>query len=254
ELPSFRQRFVVRCDTVQSVRFSPDGQYLAVSTLSGLVKIWSTSTDREVATLAHMGDGLYHSLAFSDDGRALAISGERKVRVWNLAGTPERQALAGHSGGVTSVAFSPDGTRLASASKDQTVRIWDPATGRLFRTLSGYSHRVETAAFSPDGRMLATGDRGGRIRLWDTRSWAELDAPRGEQPGEMLCVVFSPDGKMLAGSGDNGLTIWRLSPGEHAGDDQRQPTFEPMVRLPVPLAASLAFSPDSELVAFVYKF
>src|SRR5262249_53961225 len=147
------------------------------ATLSGLVKIWSISTDREVGTLTHPGDGLYHRLAFSDDGRALAMSGERKVRVWNLAGTTERRAPGGHSGGVTSVAFSPDGTRLASTSKDRTVRIWDPVTGRLCRTLSGYSDRVETAAFSPDGRMLATGDRGRRIRLWDTRSWAELDGP-----------------------------------------------------------------------------
>jgi WD40 repeat protein/tRNA A-37 threonylcarbamoyl transferase component Bud32 len=254
ELPSFRQRFVVRSDTVQNVRFSPDGQYLAASTLSGMVKIWSTSTDREVATLAHAGDGLYHALAFSDDGRALAVSGERKVRVWNLAGTTERQALAGHSGGVTSVVFSPDGTRLASTSKDQTVRIWDPATGRLCRTLPGYSHRVETAAFSPDGRMLATGDRGGRIRLWDTRSWAELDAPRDEGLGEAISVAFSPDGNHFAGSGDKGMTIWRLTPGGQTGDDPPRPTFEPTIRLPVPLAMCVAFSPDGGLVAFVHKF
>jgi WD40 repeat protein len=254
ELPSFRQRSVVRWDTVQAVRFSPDGQYLAAATLSGLVKMWSTSTNREVATLAQAGDGLYHTLAFSDDGRALAMSGERRVRVWNLAGTSERQALAGHPGGVTSVVFSPNGTRLASTGKDQSVRIWDPATGRLCHTLSGYSHRVETAAYSPDGRMLATGDRGRRIRLWDTRSWAELDGPRGGDIGEALSVAFSPDGKYLAGSGEKGMTIWRLSPGRRAGEDGPRPTFELMVRLPVYAAACVVFSPDGGLVAFIHRF
>ena len=198
ELPSFQQRSVMRWDSVQKVHFSPDGQYLAAATISGLVKIWSTSTNREVATLTQSGDGLYHRLAFSDDGRALAMSGERKVRVWNLAGTTERQALAGHSGGVTSLVFSPDGTRLASTSKDRTVRIWDPLTGRLCRTLSGYSHNIEAAAFSPDGRLLATADWGGRIRLWDTRSWGELGGPRDENMGQISCVAFSPDGKSLA--------------------------------------------------------
>jgi serine/threonine protein kinase/WD40 repeat protein len=192
ELPSFRQRSIVRWDSVQEIRFSPDGQYIAAATITGLVKIWSTSTDREVATLSHGGDGLYHSLAFGDDGRALAMSGERKVRVWNFAGTTERQALAGHASGVTSVAFSPDGMRLASTSKDRTVRIWDPVTGRLCRTLSGYGDDIEAAAFSPDGRMLATGDWGGRIRLWDTRSWAELGAPRDEDMGGDLLRDVQP--------------------------------------------------------------
>jgi WD40 repeat protein len=254
ELPSFQRRSVVRWDTVQKVDFSPDGQYLAAATISGLVKIWSTSTNREVATLTQSGDGLYHRLAFSDDGRALAMSGERRVRVWDLAGTPERQALAGHSGGVTSVAFSPDGTRLASTSKDRTVRIWDPVTGGLCRTLSGYSHNTETAAFSPDGRILATGDWGGRIRLWDTRSWAELGAPRDENLGGISCVAFSPDGKSLAGSGEKGMTIWRLSPGERTGADRPRPTFELMVRVAASMSVCFAFSPDGELVAFVYQF
>jgi serine/threonine protein kinase/WD40 repeat protein len=254
ELPSFRRRSVVRWDTVQEVRFSPDGQYLAATTISGLVKIWSTSTDREVATLTQSGDGLYHLLAFSDDGRALAISGERKVRVWNLAGTTERQVLAGHSGGVTSVVFSPDAMQLASTSKDRTVRIWDPVTGRLCRTLSGYNHNIEAAAFSPDGRMLATGDWGGRIRLWDTRSWAELGAPRNENLGQISGVAFSPDGKYLAGSGEKGLTIWRLSPGARTGHDLPRPTFEPIVRVPVAMSVCLAFSPDGKLVAFVHQF
>src|SRR5262249_29614968 len=57
ELPSFRQRSVVRGDTVQAVCFSADGQHLAAATVTGEVKIWSTTTSREVATLMHPGDG-----------------------------------------------------------------------------------------------------------------------------------------------------------------------------------------------------
>jgi serine/threonine protein kinase/WD40 repeat protein len=254
ELPSLRQRSVVRWDSVQEAHFSPDGRYLAAATLSGLVKIWSTSTDREVATLRQSGDGLYHCLAFSDDGRALAMSGERKVRVWDLAETTERRALAGHSGGVTSAVFSPDGAQLASTGKDRVVRIWDPATGRLCRTLSGYNHSIEAAAFSPDGRMLATGDWGGRIRVWDARSWAELGAPRDEDLGEISCVVFSRDGKYLAGSGEKGMKIWRLSPGEGTGGDRPRPMFEPVIQVPGSMFVCAAFSPDGKLVAFVHEF
>src|SRR5262249_29254044 len=107
ELPSFQQRSIVRWDTVQKVHFSPDGQYLAAATISGLVKIWSTSTNREVATLTQSGDGSLHWLAFSDDGRALAMSGERTVRVWDLAGTTERQGPPGPVGGCAGARLQP---------------------------------------------------------------------------------------------------------------------------------------------------
>ena len=67
-------------------------------------------------------------------------------------------------------------------------------------------------------------------------------------------MAFSPDGKYLAGSGEKGMTIWRLSPGERTGEDRPRPTFEPMVRVPVPMAVCVAFSPDGGLVAFVHEF
>jgi WD40 repeat protein len=124
----------------------------------------------------------------------------------------------------------------------------------LCHTLSGYIRNVEAAAYSPDGRMLATGDWNGRIRLWDTRSWAELDAPRDENMGQISCVAFSPDGKSLAGSGEKGMAIWRLSAGRQTGNDRPLPVFEPMVRVPVSMSVCFAFSPDGELVAFVHEF
>jgi WD40 repeat protein len=255
ELPSFRQRSLIRWDTVQEHGFSPDGQYLAAATLTGQVNIWSTTTNREVATLMHYGDGNAHSLAISDDGQALARSGIRKVRTWHLARTAERKALAGHGGGVTTVAFSPDGARLASTGTDGTVRIWDPATGRLCRTLSGFSNVIQTAAFSPDGRILATGEETGRIRLWDTRTWAELDAPGEDNMGEIACLTFSPHGEYLAaGSGEGGMAVWRLRRDGRDGADQAQPTFERLARVPGPLSVCVAFSPDGELVAFVDRF
>jgi WD40 repeat protein len=244
ELPSFGQRSVVRWDTVQKVRFSPDSQYLAAATISGLVKIWSVATNRDSPALTQSGDGNSYGLAISDDGRALALSGERKVRVWDLAGTPERRATAGHSGGVTSVAFSPDGTRLASTSKDRIVRIWDPVTGRLSRTLSGYSHNIEAAAFAPDGRLLATGDWGGRLRLWDSQSWAEQEAPVGPELGQIHSVAFDPKRDYFAASGEAGMMIWRLSPGEWTGEDRPRPAFERLAWVPEYSSQCVAFSPD----------
>ena len=152
-----RQRLAVSLDTAMSVAFGPDSKTLAVATVSRLVKLWSLTTNRELAELKHAGRTALHQIAQSSDGRTLASRAPDSLSVWNLAGANERMELAGHASGVTSVSFSPDGATLASTSKDGTVKLWEPATGRLRRTLGGYPQDVQVCAFSPDGALLATG-------------------------------------------------------------------------------------------------
>src|SRR5262245_56574107 len=61
------------------------------------------------------------SLAFSPDGRTLAVGHARgSLMLWDPATGEERQALHGHPDTVWSLAFRPDGKVLASGSRDST--------------------------------------------------------------------------------------------------------------------------------------
>ncbi len=153
-----------------SVAFSPDGQRLASASADQTVKIWDSTTGKELFALKGHAGGV-SSVAFSPDGQRLAsASSDQTVKIWDSATGKELFALKGHAGFVHDVAFSPDGQRLASASNDQTVRIWDSATGKELLAFKGHAGWVQSVAFSPDGQRLASANEDGSIHLWETMS------------------------------------------------------------------------------------
>ena len=70
-------------EAVLSVAFSPDGKRLAMASIDEHMRIWDTSSGREVFTLkGHTGS--VNSVAFSSDGNRVASAGDDKtVRVWD---------------------------------------------------------------------------------------------------------------------------------------------------------------------------
>jgi WD40 repeat protein len=127
EVGSWREVATLRGhgDSVTSVSFSPDGQFLASGSWDETVKVWEVGSWREVATLRGHG-GYVYSVSFSPDGKFLASgSYDTTVKVWEVGSWREVATLRGHGDGVTSVSFSPDGKFLASGSYDTTVKVWE---------------------------------------------------------------------------------------------------------------------------------
>ena len=137
-------------------------------------------------------------IAFSPDGRRLAVATSMGVWLYDAETFDEIALLTGHKEEVTVVAFSPDGTKLASASGFHflgTLKLWAVETGQNIDTFQAKGGSTDSVSFSPDGKVLAWADR-----LWDVDTGQQLDTPLDKKLFE---VVFSPDGKILAGTGIN---------------------------------------------------
>jgi WD40 repeat protein len=104
------------------VAFSPGGFLVA----TGGGKVFDAFTGAELAKFENQ---LHHnagkSIAFSPDGRLLAVADVNRVRLWDVAGRRELRGFEGHRGIITSLAFIPDGKALATGSEDGTALIWD---------------------------------------------------------------------------------------------------------------------------------
>jgi WD40 repeat protein len=226
---------------VWSLAFSPDGDKLASSTLSN--DVWLMDDARGVRTVLPRGRmDAVRSLAFSTDGRFLAIGGPgpvvRLVDTFSASDLGELEPDGGNS--ASQVAISPDGRYLAAGGGSGTVTIWERHGRRRLGALAGRD-AITALGFAPDGSTLAVGDETGRVRLWavperTTRIIQAADAPFSG----VTALAFSPDGASLASLSkrEGCVQLWDPSDGR--------------LRATIPSGAAqvraLAFSPDGALL------
>ena len=181
---------------VNSVAFSPDGQYLASGSSDRLVRVWRLANGTLVSSRSDHTQKV-NAVAFSPDGQWLAsASDDRTAKLYRTSDWGVERTLTGHSDSILSVAFSPNSGHLATGSWDQTIRIWNVPDGTLLFSL-GYGSNVHCVAFSPDGKTLASGAWDHSIKLWDPEQGVLIDTFLGHN-AMVLTLAFRPDGGLLA--------------------------------------------------------
>jgi WD40 repeat protein len=186
---------------------SPDGRRVAATADLNQFRIYDLTSGEQVFSAAG------HALAYSPDGRWLAVRAEDDVTVLLLdAQTHETAArFTGHEQTVWSAAFSPDSRRLATCSQDRTVRLWQ-IDGGACQVLHGHTDEVFAAAFHKGGTRLATAGRDRAVWLWDLAR-GEAVARLPGHTSYVWSLAWSPDGTTLvSGSGDFTVRLWDTEP------------------------------------------
>jgi WD40 repeat protein len=128
--PESQNPFAYVAGSEAGIIFSPDGNLLATAGVEGIC-LCDIHTGKEIRRLPISEGAVSESLAFSPDGRMLAVGDNaRQIRIWEIATGQERLRLEGHRGTPTCLAFDRACRILASGSNDTTVLLWD-LTGSL---------------------------------------------------------------------------------------------------------------------------
>jgi RNA polymerase sigma factor (sigma-70 family) len=109
-------------NSIECVACSPDGALVGACCHGG-AWVWEAATGKLRRVIQR--EEPFRALAFSPDGRSLALAGREPVdEIWELSTGKVRERCRGHRGIITTLAFARDG-RLVSAGHDTTALVWD---------------------------------------------------------------------------------------------------------------------------------
>jgi WD40 repeat protein len=171
-------------NSVNSVRFSPDGKTAISGSNDYTVIKWDVSTCTKVTTLFRH-DSWVMALAFSPDGRLVgSASADGTTILWDLEADRQVYRLRLPEIGINpgldalglSLDFSPDGRLLATGSANGSVAIWSVENGILLRKWIAYPAEsceygvhcfwVLSTKFSRSGYEVWTSSADGMVRVW----------------------------------------------------------------------------------------
>ncbi|RSN07516.1 hypothetical protein DMB42_23010 [Nonomuraea sp. WAC 01424] len=219
---------------------SDDGSRLAALT-DDTVRIYDVPGHRQIAQAAGPAQSV-RAMAWSPDGHTLAFVGVDRSYLWDTAsgrgvGPPFGRGLG--APGEQSAWFSPGGGLLFAAARQSGERwAWDLRAHRAAfvgqYAVAGPGDRValtfdgrrsairragrvtpapwldrmpwEYTTFAPDGERVAIAEETG-IQIYDLDGVPVLGTRLRPSPGHLR---FSPDGRLLAGTDNDRVRVWRV--------------------------------------------
>lgn len=146
------------------------GGFLATTTpgenRSVFVQLRKLETAEPVWETEAEGDRSAYSMAFSRDGKQLAVAVRGQVYVYATADKRLiKKVLVYPTFGSFEVAFTADGQKLIIGQRH--AQLWDIATGKRVHHFGPFGDLCHSLDVSPDGRYLVTGHIGSDGRIWE---------------------------------------------------------------------------------------
>ena len=186
---------------VLALAVHPDGSKFVTSGQDGRVLIWNAEDGQPIHTL-EFGNTWVENVAWSLDGRFVAVSVSRRVHVFGVDGK-EAWRSDEHPSTVSTIAWSSEG-ELATACYGR-VTFFAATSGEVLQKLEWQGSLV-SMVLSPDSSVVACGSQDNSVHFW--RRESGQDSQMHGYPGKPTSLSFDEKGILLATSGGTDVTVW----------------------------------------------
>ncbi|MBI2949450.1 MAG: DUF1549 domain-containing protein [Verrucomicrobia bacterium] len=208
-------RLVGLSDRLQTVRFSPDGKFLAAAggqpARMGEVQIWDVENRKLVVSVPVSYDTVY-GVNWSPDGKLVSFGcADNTVRAIEAAtGKPVLQQ-GSHNDWVLDTVFSKDGSHVISVGRDMSAKLTETASQRFLDNITSITPGalrggIQSVARHPAKDEILVGGSDGipqiyRVFRQTARKIGDNAALIRRFPameGRLFSVDYSADGKRIA--------------------------------------------------------
>jgi WD40 repeat protein len=162
------------------------------------------------------------AIAWSPDGKVLAVSGYHEVLLHDFASSNLTARLLGESPRIESLAYSSDGKLLGVAgsapSRFGEVQIWNTVSNTLQGAFKVSSDSIYGISFSPKADRVAVGCADKTVRIFSLADGKEL-LKFDNHSDWVFGTLWTLDGKrLLTGSRDKAMKMIDASNGQFIDD------------------------------------
>nr|XP_018678839.1 PREDICTED: WD repeat-containing protein 44-like [Musa acuminata subsp. malaccensis]XP_018678840.1 PREDICTED: WD repeat-containing protein 44-like [Musa acuminata subsp. malaccensis] len=206
------QNFKAHDGAILTMKFSPDGEYLATGGKDGVVRMWHVMECRRTGEMRIPGNDpscIYFTVNRSSELTPLYVDKDKKPKSTNSRITsksvcviipPDAFRLSevplhefhGHCGDVLDLSWS-NNKCLLSSSVDKTVRMWKIGSDTCVKVFP-HNNYVTCVQFNPNNEdYFISGSIDGKVRIWEisrsqVMNWVDVREI-------ITAVCYRPDGK-----------------------------------------------------------